>query len=150
MAYISTQKTAEIRSKLKAEFPEIKFSVSKSTGGHSLRVSIMEAPYHFLSTEVVPQLSSDPYTKYCGDINHYQLDYKTSWYDNIDILRRIVAICMEGNWDRSDVMTDYFDVGWYLDLSIGKWDKMFVYNPKRISKANPRNTVSTEMIQEQV
>jgi hypothetical protein len=30
-----------------------------------------------------------------------------------------------GNHDRSDIQTDYFDVGWYLDINIGQWDKPF-------------------------
>jgi hypothetical protein len=30
------------------------------------------------------------------------------------------------NYDNSDSMTDYFDVGHYVDLNIGKWDKPFV------------------------
>jgi len=31
-----------------------------------------------------------------------------------------------GNHDRSDIQSDHFDVGWYIDLNIGKWDKPFV------------------------
>ena len=30
-----------------------------------------------------------------------------------------------GNHDRSDIQTDYFDVGWYLDINVGKWDKPY-------------------------
>jgi hypothetical protein len=30
-----------------------------------------------------------------------------------------------GNWNRSDIMTDYFDVGHYIDLTFGTWDKPF-------------------------
>lgn len=30
-----------------------------------------------------------------------------------------------GNHDRSDIQTDYFDVGWYKDINIGQWDKPF-------------------------
>jgi len=30
-----------------------------------------------------------------------------------------------GNHDRSDLQTDYFDVGWYVRLKIGRWDKAF-------------------------
>lgn len=31
----------------------------------------------------------------------------------------------KGNHDNSDPMTDYFDVGWYIDIHIGKMDKPF-------------------------
>lgn len=30
-----------------------------------------------------------------------------------------------GNHDKSDIQTDYFDVGWYVDINIGKWDKPY-------------------------
>lgn len=29
----------------------------------------------------------------------------------------------EENFDKSDSMTDYFHVGWYVNLSVGRWDK---------------------------
>jgi len=34
----------------------------------------------------------------------------------------------EGNHDNSDIMTDYFDVGWYISVRLGKWDKPYVVN----------------------
>jgi hypothetical protein len=32
---------------------------------------------------------------------------------------------MQGNHDRSDAQSDYFDVGWYVDLNIGKWNRPY-------------------------
>lgn len=29
------------------------------------------------------------------------------------------------NFDKSDPMTDYFHVGWYIDISVGKFDKEY-------------------------
>lgn len=31
----------------------------------------------------------------------------------------------EGNHDRSDIMTDYFDVGWYVEVNVGQWNKPY-------------------------
>jgi len=31
-----------------------------------------------------------------------------------------------GNHDNSDIMTDYFDVGWYLSINVGQWNKPYV------------------------
>ena len=44
-----------------------------------------------------------------------------------DFLTEVVAAMNAGNWDRSDVMTDYFDVGWYVDINVGKWNKPYVF-----------------------
>jgi hypothetical protein len=32
---------------------------------------------------------------------------------------------MVGNHDRSDIQSDYFDVGWYVDINIGRWNKPY-------------------------
>ena len=40
-------------------------------------------------------------------------------------LAKIVAALNTGNHDNSDLMTDYFDVGHYIDLRIGAYDKPF-------------------------
>lgn len=29
------------------------------------------------------------------------------------------------NHDNSDIMTDYFDVGWYVDINVGAWNKPY-------------------------
>src|SRR5690606_40972107 len=55
-----------------------------------------------------------------------------------DVMERIVAALNTGNWDRSDIQTDYFDVGHYVDLRIGTWDKPFVYKPEQIGRASRR------------
>ena len=45
-----------------------------------------------------------------------------------DLLATFEAICAAmnlGNHDNSDPMTDYFDVGHYISISIGAWTKPF-------------------------
>lgn len=32
----------------------------------------------------------------------------------------------KGNHNRSDIMTDYFDVGWYIDVYIGTWENPYI------------------------
>lgn len=66
-----------------------------------------------------------------GDINHY-------WYERNDkyskrvksLFKELLEIANEGNHDRSDSMTDYFDVGWYVDLKVGKHNKPYQYIEK--------------------
>jgi hypothetical protein len=40
-------------------------------------------------------------------------------------LEQLLAAMQEGNWDESDIQTDYFNVGWYVDVNIGKWNKPY-------------------------
>ena len=44
-----------------------------------------------------------------------------------DFLMEVRDAMNVGNHDRSDIMTDYFDVGWYIDINVGKWDKPYIY-----------------------
>ena len=40
-------------------------------------------------------------------------------------LAEALAAMNTGNHNRSDAMTDYFDVGWYVDINIGKWNQPY-------------------------
>lgn len=42
-----------------------------------------------------------------------------------EFLDKLYAIMMDGNHNNSDPMRDYFDVGWYVDIRIGAWNKPY-------------------------
>jgi hypothetical protein len=42
-----------------------------------------------------------------------------------EFLEKAFEIMAEGNHDNSDSMSDYFDVGWYYYIEVGKWDKPY-------------------------
>jgi hypothetical protein len=42
-----------------------------------------------------------------------------------ETLSKILAAINSENHDNSDIMTDYFDVGYYVDIRFGRWDKPF-------------------------
>ena len=44
-----------------------------------------------------------------------------------DFLLEALAALKSAEWyDRSDVMTDYFDTAYYFDIKLGKWGKPYV------------------------
>jgi len=79
----------------------------------------------------------------CGN-DHYQVSRgftpNKSGYDNVNpyhyknhysgkalkFLSEVIPLMNYGNHDNSDIMTDYFDVGWYVDVNIGKWDQPYI------------------------
>jgi len=126
MAYISKEQSAAFRKALKAAFPGWKFSV-RIEHHSALDVSIMEALLDLLAYQEPSEYMDGPsfearrYTQ----VNHYHID--RHWKPPVaQFLMQITKICNAGNHNNSDPMTDYFDVGWYFNLSIGKWDKPFV------------------------
>jgi hypothetical protein len=44
----------------------------------------------------------------------------------LDFMKEIFVAMNDGNWDKSDIQSDYFNVGWYVDVNIGKWDKHYI------------------------
>jgi hypothetical protein len=50
-------------------------------------------------------------------------------YDGVakEFLTEAFAALKSAGWyDRSDAMTDYFDVAYYVDVNVGKWNKPYV------------------------
>lgn len=112
MAYISSEQVKEMREKIKELFPTKngwKFSIRRLH--HStVSLTIERAPVRFIE-ESIPNRS----------LNTYYLER----YNNSDILLKLKAILMDGNFDKSDSQTDYFHVGWYIDMNIGSHVKPF-------------------------
>lgn len=116
MAYISAEQTRQIKKNLKKEFPNVKFSVTNHNFT-SVSVRIMESDIDF----------SDIMSGCSGvggemSINHYHL-YNYGKHE--PMFRKIVDIINVGNHNNSRPEIDYFDVGWYIHLNIGKWDKPY-------------------------
>jgi hypothetical protein len=43
-----------------------------------------------------------------------------------DFLTEVKTAMNVGNHDNSDASIDYFDVGWYVNINVGKWNKPYV------------------------
>ena len=71
-----------------------------------------------------------------GDAQYLQLHCHSNFSDKfsdqkvIEFLTKITAVAMQGNHDYSDIMTDYFDVGFYFYIHVGKWNKHYIFNEK--------------------
>lgn len=121
MAYINADKTAQIREAIKKEFPSSKgWKFSISNENHStVNCHIMEAPVNFEERQINDKWINDHYKD------------KPEQLEALSRLRDILngATLEEGarNFDNSDPMTDYFHVGWYIHIQVGKWDKPFKY-----------------------
>jgi len=60
------------------------------------------------------------------------IDVNPYWYQEhfdgkaLKFLQEVFAVLNGGNHDNSDIQTDYFDVGWYVDVNVGQWDKPYI------------------------
>ncbi len=147
-----------IRQQFKKQLPDLKFSVRTElySGGSSMSISVIESKkIRFLkrfdeiseheilrfanarndtveeATEILKSRLNESYQQ----INQYHLKddiYLTD--EGKEALKHALQIINFHNWDNSDSMTDYFDVNYYVHLSLGNYDKPFIdglYFPKK-------------------
>lgn len=59
------------------------------------------------------------------NVNHFHLEIHYQGRA-LEFLQKLYALMMQGNHNNSDPMTDYFDVGWYVEINIGRWNKPYL------------------------
>ena len=58
------------------------------------------------------------------DVNIYHLEHFSG--DAHTCLTELLEAMNKGNWNRSDIQSDYFDIGWYISIHVGKWNKPYI------------------------
>lgn len=112
MAYISQEKKKEIAANLKKIMPKgWKYSL-RIDHYTSLVMTIKEAPVDLSNGKEYIQ------------VNPFYPEHSFEG-ETLNIINNALACMNEGNHDNSDSMTDYFDVGWYVNINVGRWDKPF-------------------------
>jgi hypothetical protein len=140
MAYMSQERKKELAPAIKAHCKKFGVKASIAVRHHStLVVNIKSGPIDFLRDHA-ETLATRPggfrTAGYTGvdhalqswngyiQVNEYWLkDQHTG--KALEFLEGLKELMNKGNHDNSDIMTDYFDVGWYKDINIGKWNKPY-------------------------
>lgn len=122
MAYMSQENKALLAPKIKAILKKYGVKGTLSVDNHrALVLTIKEGKLDFLGncSRVIGKPVSD------------QLDVNPYWYrDHFDgkckdFMIEVMEAMNVGNWDKSDIQTDYFNVGWYVHVYVGKWNKPY-------------------------
>lgn len=136
MAYISQERKAKIVPAIKAVMKEFgfaprDFSVAVDNGS-SLVVNIWKGPIDFIgiANEENRELAERRGDRYYEIDGNYQVNpYYAADSKNITgkFFGKLVAAMKSDGWyDNSDVMTDYFDVDYYIDINVGRWNRPYV------------------------
>lgn len=128
MAFITAEQVKEKRNLVKRAFPSAlgwKFSI-KTRNYSCIDVTILESPIELRNLE----------SKNISDGMGVRPNYDNLSGFGKEVIQTLWDIINKGNYDKSDSMTDYFDVGFYANIYIGKWDKPFeVVEVERTAKA---------------
>ena len=128
MAYMSQDRKKELAPAIKAWCKAYRVKATLAVRNHStLVVNIKSGKLPFcenyfktasekrpLTAQVPTHIDVNPYWAH----EHFTGDCK-------DFLVGLLERMNRGNHDNSDIMTDYFDVGWYVDVNIGSWNKPY-------------------------
>lgn len=129
MAYMNQEKKAKIAAALKLVMPkDWKYSLATERG--SIILTIRSAPVDLIAAwnaQGERPFMSDRETKAKDyvQVNHYHLAAAFRG-DLLATFEAIKGALDTDNHDNSDLQSDYHDVGHYVSIHIGKWDKPFV------------------------
>ena len=131
---MNQEKKAKIAPKVKSVLKKYGVKGTLSVRNHStLVMTVTQGPIDFIAN--FNEVNADKIdNKVCGKAVD-SLDVNPYWYQEhfsgkaLSFLKELLPAMNEGNHDNSDIMTDYFDVGWYVDVNIGRW-----YKPYNLSK----------------
>lgn len=132
MAYVSQELKSKLAPKIKAICKKYKVKATLAVRNHStLVLNIKEGNIDFIGN-FNKTVSERPGGFRNGNPAKDHLDVNPYWYHEHfsgqakAFLQEVLQAMNNGNHDRSDIQTDYFDVGWYVDVNVGRWNKPYV------------------------
>ena len=129
MAYMSQAKKKELAPGIKAVLKKYGMKGTLSVSNHMKLVCTLKSGEIDLLGNAISfaeERGDEISIRPAWSVNHYWLGRQFSGKAR-DFMTELKAAMMVGNHDRSDVQSDYFDVGWYIDIYVGSWDKPYVF-----------------------
>ena len=135
MAYISQQEKKELAPAIKEVLKKYGVKGSIAINHHSsLVVNLKEGVLDLLgdaqkhNDKVAEQRGQQSYP--IGDHLQVNTCYADEWATDEKIsnfYEELIGAMKGTTWyNKSDAMSDYFDIAYYLDVNVGKWDKGYV------------------------
>ena len=149
MAFMDQKRKALLASGIKAVLRKYGLKGSLRVGNHtSLSLTLTEGSLDFIGNGVavlhrvadtyphdtkgkwMREAAANMLKSQSMDVNPYHAKDEFTGVCQKAILELIEAMNV-GNYDESDPQTDYFSVGWYIHVNVGRWNK-----PYRFTGAN--------------
>jgi hypothetical protein len=137
MAYMSQENKAKLAPAIKAILKKYGVKGGLSVRNHStLVLNIKQGPIDFVENFIETD-KKKPYAKYMSDDHvayvrkNQSIDVNPYWFQDHftgvakKFLTEIFKAMNNGNYDHSDAQIDYYCVGWYVDVKIGRWNQPY-------------------------
>lgn len=120
MAYINQEMKSKIAPAIKAIAKKYGLKTSLAVRDNRALVLTIQSG----SIDFFKEHNADITANYIA-VNHYSIE------DNFnneakDALIEFRNALNSGNWNNTKIEVDYFDVGWYVDIKVGKWNKPYL------------------------
>jgi hypothetical protein len=138
MAYMSQERKSQIAPAVKAVLKKYGVKGTLAVRNHmSLVLTLKSGSIDFIENFIQTDTKVIHGRKMSQDQIDYirknqSVDVNPYWYhehfsgEAKSFLAEVLTVMNKGNHDNSDIQTDYFDVGWYVDVNIGKWNNPYV------------------------
>ena len=134
MAYMNQDRKANLASGIKEILKRYGVKGTLSTDRYSHTLNIKSSTLDFIgnmnettkNTPYYRELRLDADVRDYVQINTYHYRSQFSNKVIIKFFDEITRAMNIGNHDNSDIQTDYFDVGWYVNINVGKWNKPYI------------------------
>jgi hypothetical protein len=125
MAYVSQELKARLATRIKSICKRHGIKASLAVRNHStLVLNVRQGKIDFVADYGISPQDRTHAKQFGIQINPYH--YKSHFNGRaLKFLSEVIPAMNDGNHDRSDIQTDYFDVGWYIDVNIGRWNKPY-------------------------
>ena len=145
MAFMDQKRKAQLAPGIKSVLRKYGLKGSLKVGGHtSLSLTVTEGSLDFIGNAVellnreadtwphetrgkwMREAAANMLKSQSMDVNTYHAKDAFTGICQKAALELIEAMNV-GNHDESDPQTDYFNVGWYIHVNIGRWNKPYKY-----------------------
>lgn len=137
MAYMSQDKKRQIAPEVKKILKKYGMEGTLSVDNHSTLVLTLKSGRLDLIKDFDNTVNAD--LKFMGrqmrevpskylDVNPYHFQSHFSETKNQEFMAAIFKALNNGNHNNSRIEIDYFDVGWYVRVLVGRWNKPYIVN----------------------
>ena len=132
MAYMNQERKAKLAPAVKAILKRYGVKGTLSTDSATISLNIKSGTLDFIG-DYNKTVGDRPGGFRLGSPAQDYLQVNPYWYDEHfsnkvikKFMNEVMRALNTGNHDNSDIQTDYFDVGWYVRVNVGKWNKPYI------------------------
>jgi hypothetical protein len=134
MAYMNQERKAKLAPAVKAILKRYNVKGTLATDRNTLTLNIKSGTLDFIGNfNSTIQNDRNMYGRGFTPADSYiqvnPYHYRSHFSDKVirKFFDEITEAMNVGNHDNSDSQTDYFDVGWYVHINVGKWNKPYIF-----------------------